>query len=107
MASTVKNCYLIINGKKYGPVSEQDILRLYEQNKINGKTKYAKPGAKEWIPLSESGIIESDLDIDDLPPLPGDGKSKKKIKPGVLVLSIIFVVLGIIAMFYGISTLLG
>jgi len=107
MANQVKNCYLIINGKKYGPVSEQDILRLYEQKKINSSTKFAKSGAKEWIPLSKTGILDSSLDIDDLPPLPGDSKPNKKIKPGVLIMSIIFVVLGIIAVFYGISTLLG
>ena len=76
MASTVKNCYLIINGKKYGPVSEQDILRLYEQKKINGSTKFAKSGAKEWITLSKTGILVSDIN-DDLPPLPTDGQKQK------------------------------
>ena len=106
MASTVKDCYLIVNGKKYGAVSEQDILRLYEQKKINSNTKFAKSGAKEWIPLSKTGIIESNLDIDDLPPLPEESKSKRRIKPGMLIVSIIFTVLGIIVMIYGISALL-
>ena len=78
MAIQTKNCYLGISGKKYGPVSEQDILRLYEQNKINGSTKFLRVGMKAWIPLSESGILVPVLD-DDLPPLPEDNQKQSKI----------------------------
>ena len=70
MAEQEKNCYLGINGKKYGPVSEADIQKLYDAKKITDDTKFARVGAKEWIPLSQSGVITSSNPIDDLPPLP-------------------------------------
>lgn len=69
MAEKQKNCYLGISGKKYGPVSEDDIHKLYNDGKITGDTKFIRAGMKEWIALSESGII---MDADGLPPLPQD-----------------------------------
>ena len=73
MSEQEKNCYLGINGKKYGPVSEMDILRLYAQKKITGEAKFIRAGGKEWVALAKSGIIPSAAPIDDgLPPLPAD-----------------------------------
>jgi len=68
MAGQEKNCYLGINGKKHGPLSEQDIQELYDQNKINDSTQFYRKGMKAWVKLSDSGIIEDgipDLDDDD------------------------------------------
>ena len=74
MASQEKNCYIGVKGKKYGPLSEADILKLFTMKKINGSVKFARPGAKEWIPLSQAGIIPPEMliDGDGLPPLPPD-----------------------------------
>jgi len=74
MADMEKNCYLGINGKKQGPMSEQDIKELFAQNKINGDTKFIRQGMDEWIPLSKSGITFSIVDDDGLPPLPQESK---------------------------------
>ena len=72
MASQEKNCYIGVKGKKYGPLSEADILKLFNSKKINSDVNFARPGAKGWIPLSQSGIIPHKmLNVDDgLPPLP-------------------------------------
>ena len=76
MADQEKNCYLGINGKKYGPLSEADIHKLYAAKKINGDTKFARKGATEWIALSQSGIVTSSVaQNDDLPPLPKENKT--------------------------------
>ena len=72
MPSQNKDCYLAINGKKYGPISEADIQALFDKNKISGDTKFARKGMSEWITLSESGIIPDLEDDDGLPPLPHD-----------------------------------
>lgn len=68
MVGQEKNCYLGINGQKYGPVSRADIHKLYDSGKITGSTKFIRVGMKDWITLSESGIIMDD----GLPPLPSD-----------------------------------
>jgi hypothetical protein len=95
MGSQEKNCYLGINGKKYGPVSEQDIQTLYAQKKITGDTKFARIGAKEWIPLSKSGVITSGAATDDsLPPLPQDNKPNKPAKKSKL--GIVAAILGVV-----------
>jgi hypothetical protein len=116
MAEQEKICYLVINGKKYGPLSEQDIQKLYAAKKINGDVKFAKIGAKEWIPLSQSGIIDNALPVkaDDLPPLPpGDVRkpnSKKKMSAGgkiiAALVSIILVAVGIVGAIAGLRVLL-
>ena len=72
MTEQVKNCYLGIGGKKHGPVSEADILKLYNSGKITGETKFIRTGMKEWIALSESDILVPSVDDDGLPPLPID-----------------------------------
>ena len=74
MAEQVKNCYLGVKGKKLGPVSEQDVQRLYNEKKITGDVLFARAGATEWIPLSKSGIIAVDP-VDNLPPLPMENKT--------------------------------
>jgi len=79
--SQTKNCYLGINGKKYGPMSEADVLKLYSQKVITVDTKFIRAGASEWIPLRESGILAPEIDDDGLPPLPKEDKKPIK-KPG-------------------------
>ena len=71
MLNQEKNCYLGINGKKAGPVSEADIQKLYDHNKISGDTKFARAGDAEWTTVSEAGIFTPPLPKEDeLPPLP-------------------------------------
>jgi hypothetical protein len=69
MANQEKNCYLGVNGKKHGPLSEQEIKNLYAQKKITGDTKFIRQGMSDWIPLSRSGIINISAADDGLPPL--------------------------------------
>ena len=72
-----KNCYLGIKGKKYGPLSETEIIKLFDMKKINGDTKFARPGAKEWVSLSQAGVIPPEKLDDGLPPLlPDDGTAE-------------------------------
>jgi hypothetical protein len=66
MANQAKDCFIAVKGKKYGPLSEQDIQKLYDQNKINDNTQFYRKGMKAWVKLSDSGIIEDDTpDLDD------------------------------------------
>ena len=100
MASTTdKNCYLGVNGKKLGPLSEKDILDYYNQGKVTEDTKFIRTGMKEWITLSKAGILPEIPDIpdlpdsDELPELPDEfpsqktkkRKSKKAIAFGLLI----------------------
>ena len=57
MANQEKDCYIAIEGEKYGPLSEQDIRELYSRNEISGDTLFYREGMKSWISLSRSGII--------------------------------------------------
>ena len=71
MLNQEKNCYLGINGKKADPVSEADIQKLYDHNKITGDTKFARAGDTEWTTVSKVGIFTPPLPkADELPPLP-------------------------------------
>lgn len=85
MAAQEKNCYLGINGKKYGPVSEEDIRTLHTQGKVTGDTPFIRKGMTDWVSLSSAGIITAMASADDLPPLPeADGGQEKKSKLGCL-----------------------
>ena len=82
MSNQEKNCYLGINGKKYGPVSEADVQKLYDHNKITGDTKFARVGDNGWITVSEAGVFTPPLPTDDgLPPLPPDDEPTKANEP--------------------------
>lgn len=71
MLKQEKNCYLGINGKKHGPLSEADIQKLYDNKKITGDTKFARLGDTKWISVSEVGIFTPPLPDDDgILPLP-------------------------------------
>ena len=111
MASTDKNCYLGIKGKKVGPVSEQDIQRLYAEKKIPSDIKFFRVGMKEWVPLSESGLIIIEDNIPPLPPeesipplpkedkqpsLSQDNKPVKKSKLGIIAASLGVAVVAVI-----------
>ncbi|GHV40030.1 hypothetical protein FACS189490_04600 [Clostridia bacterium] len=74
MDNETKNCYLGINGKKLGPLSERDIQTLLERGKITAETKFARVGDKQWTTVGKSGIIEAE-EKDVLPPLPQEDKS--------------------------------
>lgn len=65
-----KNCWLGINGKKFGPMSEQDIVDMYHKKKIAGNVMFFRLGAKEWVTLDQSGLIGPVIDDDGVPPLP-------------------------------------
>lgn len=80
MANQENNCYLGIDGKKSGPLSELDIQKMYDAGEITGNTKFIHAGMKEWINLSESGIIIPHLpdDNDGLPALPNDVESSSQ-----------------------------
>ena len=60
MAEQGRNCYVYVGGKKQGPFSEEQLQTYYAQKKINDETKFTRLGMKEWIPLSESGVIKSE-----------------------------------------------
>ena len=60
MASAVKNCNFIIGGKQYGPVSEQVIISLHNQGKVDADTKFIRAGMKDWISLAEAGILPAE-----------------------------------------------
>ena len=81
MLSQEKNCYLGINGKKHGPISEADIQKLYDNKKITGDIKFARLGDTQWITVSEVGIFTPPLpdEIDELPPLPPENNFVKPI----------------------------
>jgi len=107
MLSQEKNCYLGINGKKVGPVSEADIQKLYDHNKITGDTKFARAGDKEWITVSETGIFTPPLahEDNDLPPLPTEDEPaknavgvRKKSKLGFVAASLGVVIVSIVIM---------
>ena len=72
MASEERNCFLAVNGKKYGPMSEKDIQKLYTGKKIADDAKFARKGYKKWVPLSQSGVIvvAAPAPVDQLPPPP-------------------------------------
>ncbi len=80
----VKNCYLGINGLKYGPISEHDIQAQFAQGKITGDTMFIRIGMKEWIPLSKSGVVVPVTTDSYLPPLPQETKPITKSKLGVM-----------------------
>ena len=104
-----KEYFLAINGKKYGPISGADIQRLVNENKINENTKFAKSGMKEWLPLSESGFINSFALDGVLPSLPDENtkqstppvkKSKSVLAPvlvSICFLFAFFVFIGVLA----------
>ena len=84
MSNQAKIWYIAAKGKRVGPVSEQNLKSFYEQRKINDDTKVTKIGMNAWVSLSESGVLDTGLDIDDLPPLPTDGRPIKKSRAGVI-----------------------
>jgi len=53
MADQKQNCYLGINGKQHGPMSEADVQRMYDNGEITGKTKFICAGMTTWVNLSE------------------------------------------------------
>jgi hypothetical protein len=67
MANQEKSCFININGKKYGPYSEQDIRNLFEKKKIPGNVMFYRTGMVSWIPLSKAGIIAPDRFTDSAP----------------------------------------
>lgn len=67
-----KNCWLGINGKKFGPMTEQDIRNLYSEKKITKNILFFRTGMKQWVPLSKSDVI-APLANDEIPPSFEDG----------------------------------
>jgi len=107
MAEQEKNCYLGIDGKKYGPLSEQEVRNLYAQKKINGDTKFARKGATELITVAQSGIItpQTAAEDDGLPPFPTE--SVKKSKLGYIAAGLGVAVLVAIAFMVGVFINIG
>lgn len=70
MAKQNSDCWLGINGKKFGPMSEQDVLEMYHKKKIPSNVKFFRTGMKEWGTLAQSGLIGPVVDDDGVPPLP-------------------------------------
>ena len=101
MSTQVKNWYILSNGKKVGPVSEQNIISYYEQKRITGDTKVAKSGMKAWVSLSASGILDSEFDEDDLPPLPQE-EQKKKPKAASIILGVAMMIIGMVGIIFAI-----
>ena len=108
MASQVKNWYILSKGKKVGPMSEQNIILLYGQKKINSDTKVAKSGMKAWVPLSKSGIL--DPDFGDLPPIPEEdeptGKSAKNNSTSTTILAVVCSVIAVVVVAFVINAIL-
>ncbi|MCL2222251.1 MAG: DUF4339 domain-containing protein [Oscillospiraceae bacterium] len=53
MAEQKQNCYLGINGKQHGPISEAEVQRMYDNGEITGKTKFICSGMTAWVNLSD------------------------------------------------------
>jgi hypothetical protein len=63
--------YYEYNGKRTGPISENEIDKLIKSDYINGRTLVWKQGYDEWISLKDSEL-KAYLNPDSPPPLSSD-----------------------------------
>ena len=67
--SSTKEWYYALNGKRIGPISKFQLLKLYKSDVIFSSTKVWKLGFSDWIVLSETDLIEKS---NTPPPLKGN-----------------------------------
>jgi hypothetical protein len=77
--STDSNWYYAENDKRIGPISQEQLIGLWNEEAISSETLIWTKGMKEWIPYSESELFPEDDEIP--PPLPTSPKEVQKRLP--------------------------
>ncbi len=88
--------YYEVCGKPSGPVSEDEILKLFRQRTVGLRTRVWAVGEKEWVDFERTSLIEKALPMPCTPPpLKPDTNSKAKSRIIFVLLALLLGPLGI------------
>ena len=88
--------YYEICGKPSGPVSEDEILKLFRQRTVGLRTRVWAVGQKEWVDFEQTSLIEKAQPVLCIPPpLKPNTNSKAKRRIVFVLLALLLGPLGI------------